>query len=92
MSAIRVTSLSSICRQNEYIIIQPTFGQESCIYITDCHRLATGESQERGGGGGGELVDFYDGGDHVNFGVWNLGKANIFGIWDFEDWKQIFVV
>ena len=22
------------------------------------------------------------------FGVWNLGKTNIFGVWDFEDWKK----
>ena len=22
------------------------------------------------------------------FGVWNLGKTNIFRVWDFEDWKK----
>ena len=34
------------------------------------------------GGGGGGLVDFYYGGDHVHyiFGVCNLGKTIIFGV------------
>ena len=33
-------------------------------------------------------IDVYDGGDHVHIWVWNLGKTNIFGDWDFEDWKK----
>ena len=103
MSTIRVTNLSSICRQNEYIIIRPTVGQESyVVYLSskrvynystncwpDCHRLATGESQE---GGRGNLLTFMTRVIMYIFRVWNLGNANIFGVWDFEDWKQIFVV
>ena len=37
---------------------------------------------------GGQLVDFYDGGDHVH--IWGLKfrKDEHFGVWDFEDWKN----
>ena len=61
--------------------IQVTWSKLSCLSNGNQTKLPLAEPCPRGGeGGGGELVDFYDGGDHVHIWGLNLGKINIFGV------------